>query len=884
MPRQLRASRTLLLGVACLIASTGFVSAEAPPRSELQHSLFITRIGYFEPVGEHFGGIWRTSPENIAWTRIRPFLPTTDSDAFTPHGFWGQDGFLASFDDTLVYQTWPADVEFDAFSWRMIRRVPGTVDATDYGWTMQGPYIAGTWSAALGLEEGRYGMARCALRWLTSGWESPPVFCPPWPFEGAAGTNGWGTDQFLFYAPRHHLPFGELVADLGSQPWQPDQLPPDPPPTLSIDSGRGGFWRASPKGASLFPVHGGNFQPPSQTVTFDLPALERDDVEIDRLFYHPASDTFWGTAQSVGVTNWGDDRFFFRADPSSGVSELLGNWDRGEDFGAPTTFASFGPEPEHHTQTVPIVGGGPGVNDTNWTTDFWMFNPADTSQHVTVRRVTHPEEEVVVDLPPHGSIAVEDALAWVGGGSLGDGTTHDAIVVTADAHWGEQLVVFGRIWTADPASGGRYGHAVPAVPGRIGYSNHIHDLWGSRSPTGRSNLFNVQSPGLDHANFALDLRSPDRYRYNIGVVNDSDDGIQLRLFWGATFVHEFNVSLVRPPETIGTIDVPAHGVRLVSLASLFPRSIRESWAPRIAITGDRPAIVWLSMVDNLTGDATFVPYTSFSYFNDEAQDRLVLPVVAHVPGVNGIPWRTDLFGFGYFGAFYSPLDLVFHPGNAQPVCGSDEPRLPIPSIVRGELGMDLHTWYETLTGLGIPLWNEEHAAGGFRLIYTDIVRRLDGCADEEEAKGALEISAGSWFSGFSRTYTERPDGGTYGSMLPLYPPGGWPVQHFAGLVVDPSQRINVGLYNGIAERDVTHRLRLYTADGMLTVERDIVLAPYEHRQQPLHLLLGVPASAIPDGLYGLTVIPLDEGPEHPGRSWAYVSIVDNKTNDPINMW
>jgi hypothetical protein len=39
------------------------------------------------------------------------------------------------------------------------------------------------------------------------------------------------------------------------------------------------------------------------------------------------------------------------------------------------------------------------------------------------------------------------------------------------------------------------------------------------------------------------------------------------------------------------------------------------------------------------------------------------------------------------------------------------------------------------------------------------------------------------------------------------------------------------------------------------------------------------------GLYGLPVIPLDDpaaGVE--GRSWAYVSLVDNATNDPVNLW
>jgi hypothetical protein len=43
--------------------------------------------------------------------------------------------------------------------------------------------------------------------------------------------------------------------------------------------------------------------------------------------------------------------------------------------------------------------------------------------------------------------------------------------------------------------------------------------------------------------------------------------------------------------------------------------------------------------------------------------------------------------------------------------------------------------------------------------------------------------------------------------------------------------------------------------------------------------------AIPAGTYGMTVLPLDD-PENgvKGRSWAWVSLVDNVTGDPTNWW
>jgi hypothetical protein len=170
-------------------------------------------------------------------------------------------------------------------------------------------------------------------------------------------------------------------------------------------------------------------------------------------------------------------------------------------------------------------------------------------------------------------------------------------------------------------------------------------------------------------------------------------------------------------------------------------------------------------------------------------------------------------------------------------------------------------------------------------VIADVVRHFAPCADEESSKGALEISSGSWFAGYSRTYTTRPDGGTYGSMLPLYPPGGWPAQHFAGLEVAAEQRINVGLYNGLGGTAVTHRLLLYSADGALRAERELVVEAGALVQQPLEELLGLAQGELEPGLYGLSVIPLkDHAAGVEGRCWAFVSLVNNATNDPVNLW
>lgn len=145
-------------------------------------------------------------------------------------------------------------------------------------------------------------------------------------------------------------------------------------------------------------------------------------------------------------------------------------------------------------------------------------------------------------------------------------------------------------------------------------------------------------------------------------------------------------------------------------------------------------------------------------------------------------------------------------------------------------------------------------------------------------RGALELHTGAWTGAYSRTYTTREDGGTLGDILPQYPMGGWPVQHFAGLRAGAAFRINIGFYNGL-DYPVVHRLLVFGAGGEEVSRREITLAARQSLQAPLADLLG----SLPDGLYGLTVLPIDAA-DRPGRSWAYVSIIDNATGDPTNLW
>jgi hypothetical protein len=224
-------------------------SGEAPSREQLQQHLLVTRLGWYNPIGQAYGGIWRVDPATWEYRRLRPFLPTTASES----GFKGRDGFLTTHGDVLTYRTSPAHFDFDVFSWRMLRRLPTSVEPAEVGWVVQGPTLTAEEAAQLGLAAGTYGVGRCVLQLVTScGGIVGPRYCEPSPFPG--GSSVYGEDAAVLW--REEPPLDRATALFGALEdveWRGHEVPL----CLSFDRGRHGLWRCRPQGATLYRLEGG---------------------------------------------------------------------------------------------------------------------------------------------------------------------------------------------------------------------------------------------------------------------------------------------------------------------------------------------------------------------------------------------------------------------------------------------------------------------------------------------------------------------------------------------------------------------------------------------------------------------------------------------------
>lgn len=727
---------------------------------------------------------------------------------------------LAAAADRVIAQG-PVFYEFEAGTGRFLRRYPALAPGSDT-WAFLGPLVDEIDARAAGIEPGFYGNVHCPLGADT------PVGCE-FPAEAFPGysTRDNRTDEQVFL--RRGLEPGDTslhVVKLFGPNATGDLLSLRRYPAFDASAGRFWFWLTGTAS------DGGTVFRRSYAAVAD--GVVADEIVAREKRFAPG-DFDWTFGISVAFAFDPARKSFLHvrqhqndfavvaedADAHETIMRASGN--------DPGGYTSVAAAPAHDRETygqlLPVVGEARGAYGTDWRSDAWFYNPAERAVDVTVQRVSGGTA-LQFSLAPHASKRVTNVLRALGGGPAGDGTPSDAIIIRSPYVRDAQLSVYSRTWTPSP-DGGTYGQAVPAVPTEIGYSTHV-------PATTTTSDFKQTQPA-----FLLDKRDPSRFRHNIGAVNTSGEPLHLRLRYA---ILSMNPAPPGDPREV-FLEVPPHAMRQFAIETLFPDEVLTSLPPYIAVAGDRPAALWMSMVDNTSGDASFIPFTFFD-LGASAGARMALPGVIHGPGANGTRWQTDALG-----VFSNALAVD---ANFYGACGDPATRQLHPSLAVAD----------------IPGARE----AGWGTALPDLGRQV--CPSSESASGALEIRTGSWMSMMARTYTTRADGGTYGDVLPLYPPRGWPVRHFAGIEVNDAFRVNVGLYNGTDAPSVV-TLKLFRDDGTAAGETHVTLAPRESWQRGLRQLF----ADVADGVYGLSVVPIAGN-----GCWPYVSTVDNITGDPTNWW
>lgn len=471
-----------------------------------------------------------------------------------------------------------------------------------------------------------------------------------------------------------------------------------------------------------------------------------------------------------------------------------------------TTVPSGGGPPIGTTFTAGYViqtsAHSPGAAGTFWVTDAVLHNPGATSASCYLYLMKAGQDNSAaspqaVSVAAGKSVRASDLISTV----FGQGNASGAILVGCN----RELVVSSR--TFNNAAGGTFGQYVEGYPVS-------------------------QAIGQNQQARLIQLTKNAGFRTNIGFANIGGSSLAVR------------VDLYRSDGgSIGTknYSLPPYGYFQETniINTITSANVDDAYAVVSSSTPGASYFAYASVIDNRTGDPVCVVRVAVG----NSGDPLYVPGTAHVTGVGGSNWRTDLelHNSGSIQATYTIALLKRDQANSNPETRS--------------------------YGL----------SAGSAIRYNDIVGSMFGYSGAATLR--ITPTSGSLMA-TSRTYNDQPSG-TYGQFVPGFSSSQAITYGQTARIVQMSRsaetgsgfRTNLGLVS-VSGSQIDVEVALYSSTGALLGTKNYSLRPWES-VQTTDIFSTVTSANVPDGYAVLrTTTP-------GGQFLAYASVIDNRSGDPI---
>jgi len=455
-----------------------------------------------------------------------------------------------------------------------------------------------------------------------------------------------------------------------------------------------------------------------------------------------------------------------------------------------------GPLAEHRYM-IPGAAHVAGAAGTLWRSDVVLHNPGSLDASAAVFFLERDRDNTgtsgkLVEVPAGATVTLDDIVGRTFGRS-----TSGAIMIASD----QPLVVSSR--TFNDAPSGSYGQYVPGIPFEEGIG---------QGETAR----------------VIQLSRNARFRTNVGFANAT--GHELRV---STEAYRSDGTLMLGTEYL----IPPFGYS--QIADLLTGTVDDAV---VVIRSDDPSarfFTYASVIDNRSGDPSFVRPVPAS------GGVIVVPAAAHVHGLGGTNWKSDLevYNPGAATVSFSVALLVRDQANTAPASATFE-------VKAGES-----------LRLTDVLDSVFHFSGAAALRITP-------------SSGSLVVT--------SRTYNDAADG-TYGQFIPGQSKslGGNITEGVRLVQLSQSSsdgegfRTNIGLANTKA-RATEVNIELFDGDGEPLGGVRQTLGAYEYVQID-RIFRRVTSQNISNGF------ALISSPTAGASVLAYASAVDNRSGDPINV-
>jgi len=433
---------------------------------------------------------------------------------------------------------------------------------------------------------------------------------------------------------------------------------------------------------------------------------------------------------------------------------------------------------------VPAAARTAGAGDSDWTSGLQLVNPSADEAAVAMTLLPGPGTGAASGeriLAPGAALTLDDVVGELTGGD-GAGALHlEAPIVVAAA---------SRTWSG--TGGSSYGQGIPALDTAMAAAaGEAVRLFGFGGDAG--------------------------FRTNLGLVNPGGDAVGLAI----RFYDRDTSLLAEENRSLG----PGRWLQLNRVLARLGIAGDAELAVIRQTSRDGAFSAYASVVDDITNDPTFLGETAIG----RVGDPLWIPASAHVDGLGGARWRTDLH--------------LFNPATG-----------------------DLLTRIELVGPEGTVAETTVHAPEGWLHHFPDVVAgQLDSTG-----VGALKITPTMGLvMATSRTFADGAQG-SYGQGIPGVAESealaAGETGILPGLRQDDRFRTNIGLVN-IGPDAATLRLTAHDADGAVlkTVSRLLDGGAWLQLNQPL-----------PEATAYAVVDSTTPG----ARFFAYASVVDRATDDP----
>ncbi len=474
------------------------------------------------------------------------------------------------------------------------------------------------------------------------------------------------------------------------------------------------------------------------------------------------------------------------------------------------------PSSTPQAMSIPIATSAKGANNTNWKTDLFLQNPSAQTQNLTMKLLKAGETneeppQVQISLLPNSSLTIKDIL---------DNQSYPEFKVERGGFLIEfdgevPPFVSGRIYN-DQGESGTYGQFTPGIP--------IPNK--SRGTSG------------DNPVYLVGMVKNEKFRANMGLTNVSPSWNEIKI----SFYNIYGLSIGKEL----TYNLAPYN--LLQLDNILSEAEAPNYNGPFLVKAESITkadfIAWGSIIDNRTGDASFINDQIGNYKNT------LIMGVAHKKGANNTNWKTDLF---IYNPSSSDLEFVvyYRPYGEETIFGAK-----VGPVDKGGV-LIIEDILSKIPGL-----TEEEA--GFLLVYPD------GNVDENPI-----ISA--------RTYNDLEEDGTYGQFIPgLDIDNGYAVQGqklvLSGVTINDSFRSNLGVFNADPVNKNTILITLLSNDGNTVSSFYQELGPRMGLQINYNELLSRFGFKSDFKFEGYTIVV-----EGTVNTFAYISIVDNKSSDPVFM-